>query len=100
MAQAKTEEMVMNWKQSFRSIYCDGAPQPADLDLNWAGSALLVIDVQNTRLARPDRASLYREEQRRYDDWTPFHDRMRQTVIQRTRLLLDLFRHNGIEAAG
>jgi biuret amidohydrolase len=87
----------MDWKHSFRSIYYDGAPEPADLDLPWAETALLVIDVQNTYLARPDRAPLSHEEQRRYDAWTPFHDRMRQTVIPRTSLLLDLFRRHGIE---
>src|SRR5690349_11835935 len=87
----------MNWKQSFRSIYYDGAPEPADLDLPWAETALLVIDVQNTYLTRPNRASLTAEEQRRYDAWTPFHDRMRETVIPRTQLLLDLFRRHGIE---
>ena len=87
----------MNWKKSFRSIYYDGAPDPADLDLAWGETALLVIDVQNTYLARPDRASLSMEEQRRYDAWTPFHSRMRDTVIPRTRHLLDLFRRNRIE---
>ncbi len=55
----------MNWKQSFRSIYYDGAPEPADLDLPWAETALLVIDVQNTYLTRPDRTSLTIAEQRR-----------------------------------
>ena len=87
----------MNWKKSFRSIYYDGAPDPADLDLAWEETALLVIDVQNTYLARPDRTSLSAEEQRRYDAWTPFHTRMRDTVIPRTRHLLDLFRRNRIE---
>ena len=61
MAQAKSEEDAMNWKQSFRSIYYDGAPEPADLNVPWAETALLVIDVQNTYLARPERASLTRE---------------------------------------
>ena len=87
----------MNWKKSFRSIYYDGAPDPADLDLAWAETALLVIDVQNTYLARPDRASLSADEQRRYDAWTPFHTRMCDTVIPRTSHLLDLFRRQGIE---
>jgi nicotinamidase-related amidase len=87
----------MNWKHSFRSIYYDGAPEPADLDLPRAETALLVIDVQNTYLKRPDRASLSSEDQRRYDAWTPFHDRMHKTVIPRTKALLDLFRKNGIE---
>lgn len=87
----------MNWKQSFRSIYYDGAPEPADLVLPWPETALLVIDVQNTYLERPDRAALSPAEQRRYDAWTPFHERMRGQVIPRTRQLLDLFRRHGIE---
>lgn len=87
----------MSWKTAYRSIYYDGAPEPDDPDLAKAHTALLVIDVQNTYLARPDRASLSPAEQRHYDAWTPFHERMHSTVIPRTRELLNLFRKNGIE---
>lgn len=87
----------MSWKNSFRSIYYDGAREPADLDLGWKETALLVIDVQNTYLTRPKRAALSSAEQRRYDAWTPFHQRMHETVIPRTAELLDLFRKHGIE---
>jgi nicotinamidase-related amidase len=87
----------MSWKTAYRSIYYDGAPEPANPDLSKAHTALLVIDVQNTYLARPDRASLPADEQRRYDAWTPFHDRMHNIVLPRTRELLQTFRQNGIE---
>lgn len=87
----------MSWKNSFRSIYYDGAPEPADLDLGWKETALLVIDVQNTYLARPDRATLSPDEQRHYDAWTPFHSRMQDTVIPRTADLLARFRRHGVE---
>lgn len=87
----------MNWKNSFRSIYYDGAPAPADIDFAWKETALLVIDVQNTYLARPDRTALSSDEQRRYDAWTPFHQRMHEIVIPRTAELLGLFRKHGIE---
>lgn len=87
----------MSWKMDFRSIYYDGAPEPADPDLNPATTALLVIDVQNTYLERPDRASLPPDEQRRYDAWTPFHERMHNIVLPRTAELLRLFRQQGIE---
>ena len=87
----------MSWKTAYRSIYYDGAPEPADPDLAWGHTALLLIDVQNTYLARPQRASLPPDEQRRYDAWTPFHERMYATVIPRTAELLRLFRSNGIE---
>jgi biuret amidohydrolase len=87
----------MTWKTDFRSLYYDGAPEPDDLDLKPAETALLVIDVQNTYLARPNRALLSHDEQRRYDAWTPFHDRMDQIVIPRNEQLLALCRKNGIE---
>jgi biuret amidohydrolase len=87
----------MNWKTDYRSIYYDGAPEPADPDLTPATTALLIIDVQNTYLVRPDRASLPADEQRRFDAWTPFHERMHGTVIPRTQDLLASFRRAGIE---
>jgi nicotinamidase-related amidase len=87
----------MTWKTSFRSIYYDGAPEPADPDLNPATTALLVIDVQNTYLERPDRASLSPDDQQRYDAWTPFHERMRDMVLPRTKDLLAACRAKGIE---
>ena len=62
-----------------------------------AQTAILVIDVQNTYLERPDRASLSPQEQHRYDLWTPFHERMHATVIPNTARLLALARQNGIE---
>jgi biuret amidohydrolase len=87
----------MNWKTAYRSIYYDGAPEPDDPDLAKSHTALLIIDVQNTYLTRPDRASLSHEDQRRYDAWTPFHKRMHEIVLPRTKTLLESFRRNGIE---
>jgi len=87
----------MNWKTAFRSIYYDGAPAPDDLVLDPKQTALLVIDVQNIYLERPDRAKLSPDEQRRYDAWTPFHERMHKSVIPRTAEMLKLARANGIE---
>jgi len=87
----------MSWKTSYRSIYYDGAPEPADPDLTPATTALLIIDVQNTYLERPDRATLPPEEQRRWDAWTPFHERMHSQVIPKTEHLLTRFRAAGIE---
>ncbi len=87
----------MSWKTRHRSFYYDGAPEPDDLDLKPAETALLVIDVQNTYLERADRAGLSPEDQRRYDAWTPFHRRMREHVIPRSADLLRLFRKNKLE---
>ena len=87
----------MPWKTDYRSIYYQGAPEPDDLVLPPAETALLIIDVQNTYLERPDRASLTKAEQEKYDAWTPFHERMHKQVIPRTAELLKLARANGIE---
>jgi len=87
----------MSWKTGFRSLYYLGAPEPDDPVLVPAQTAILVIDVQNTYLERPDRASLSPHEQHRYDLWTPFHERMHATVIPNTARLLALARQNGIE---
>ncbi len=87
----------MSWKTSYRSIYYDGAPPPEDPVLSTDDTALLVIDIQNTYMARPDRESLAPEDQRRYDAWTPFHDRMNGQVIPRTVNLLERARAKGLE---
>jgi nicotinamidase-related amidase len=87
----------MTWKTAHRSLYYDGAPEPDDPVLKPAETALLVIDIQNTYLQRPERADLSPEELRRYDRWTPFHDRMKKSVIPNTGKMLDLARRNGVE---
>ena len=87
----------MNWKTDFRSLYYLGAPPPDDPMIKLKETALLLIDVQNTYLERPDRASLSAEEQQCFDLWTPFHQRMQGQVIPRTVQMLNLARANGIE---
>ncbi len=87
----------MNWKTDYRSIYYVGAPEPPDLDLKSAETALLVIDVQNTYRTLPDRASLSGDELKRYDIWTPFHTRLEEKVVPNTADLLARFRRNKIE---
>ncbi|HHI81818.1 MAG TPA: amidase, partial [Rhizobiales bacterium] len=86
----------MSWKTAYRSIYYRNAPEPEDLDLRPDETALLVIDIQNTYLERPDRESLTAIEKADYDAWTPFHERMHNTVIPGTADLLKIFRKNNI----
>ncbi|WP_374332508.1 cysteine hydrolase family protein, partial [Aestuariivirga sp.] len=87
----------MSWKTSHRSLYYMGAPEPDDPVLNPRETALLVIDVQNVYLERPDPATLPPDERHRYDLWTPFHERMRKSVIPNTAKMLDFARRRGIE---
>lgn len=87
----------MSWKTAHRSLYYDGAPEPDDPVLDPKETAILVIDIQNTYLDRPDRSSLSLEEQRRYDLWTPFHARMQKSVIPNTAKMLEFARRHGVE---
>ena len=87
----------MTWKTAFRSLYYQGAPEPEDPVLVRGKTALLVIDVQNIYLVRPDRMTLPPEEQARYDAWTPFHERMHGTVIPTIGKLMAEFRTGGHE---
>lgn len=87
----------MNWKTAYRSLYYETMPEPEDPALAPADTALLVIDVQNTYLARPDRATLSPQEQSHYDRWTPFHERMHGTVIPNIARVLAAFRRGGLE---
>jgi len=83
-----------SWKTRFRSFYYGCAPEPADPRLERGKLALLVIDVQNVYLKRPDPASLDEPGRAEYDAWTPFHDRMHRTVIPAIQQLLHRFRRD------
>ena len=80
----------MNWKTAYRSFYYEGAPEPEDLVLAPAETALLCIDVQNYGLVPKPTT----EEQAR---WTPFYDRMHETVIPNLRTLQQTFRDHNID---
>ena len=86
-----------SWKTRFRSFYYGRAPEPADPILERGKLALLVIDVQNVYLKRPDRTDLDASGRADYDAWTPFHDRMHRTVIPAIQELLHRFRRDGHE---
>ena len=87
----------MNWKTDYRSIYYQGAPEPADMELKPAETALLVIDVQNTYRKRPDRRTLPPDEQARFDSWTPFYERFERVLVPNTREILSRFRARGMD---
>ncbi len=80
----------MSWKTDYRSFYYANAEEPADIRLNPATTALLVIDVQNTYLEPKDTPA---ETTR----WQPFYDRMRETVIPNIARLIDESRKRGVE---
>lgn len=90
--------MTASWKTRNRSFYYADAPEPPEPTLVPASTALLVIDVQNAYVERPERASSASEAERaRWDAWTPFHDRMRDVVIPNIVAAQALFRDRGLE---
>lgn len=80
----------MSWKTAYRSFYYRNAPNPEDPELKPAETAMLSIDVQNLYM---DTAADAEERAR----WEPFHRRMREVVIPRTRALQDAFRANQLD---
>jgi nicotinamidase-related amidase len=80
----------MSWKTAHRSFYYQDAPEPEDIVLAPAHTALLVIDIQNTYLEpKPDPADDAR--------WQPFFQRMRETVIPNTARLIAACRARSLE---
>lgn len=80
----------MNWKTDYRSFYYENAEPPADIELNPASTALLIVDIQNTYLqtaADPLEAAR----------WQTFYQRMRQQVIPTTAMLIEDARERGVE---
>lgn len=86
----------MDWKTSWRSFYFDGAPEPEDPAIDPERTGFLVIDVQNVYAERPDRDMLSMAERRRFDAWTPFHQRLTGQVIPATAAMLATCRAAGI----
>lgn len=89
--------MSTAWKKTFRSLYYRDAPEPADPVLERGRLALLVIDLQNVYLQRPDRSSLDEAGRAGYDAWTPFHERMHTKVLPTVAALQARFRRDGHE---
>lgn len=83
---------MTGWKTAWRSFYYDGAPEAPDPVLVRGRVALLVIDVQNTYLARPDRSTLGPAEAVRDAAWDGFHERMHGLVIPTIARLVQRFR--------
>lgn len=81
---------MSNWKTAFRSFYYETAEEPDDIVLEPASTALLVIDIQNTYLEKPEDDA----EARR---WQPFFDRMKNIVIPNNARLLEWARAKGLE---
>lgn len=80
----------MSWKTAYRSFYYDGAPEPEDMVLPAAETALLVIDIQNTYFAP-------HEDPRERARWAPFVERMNKIVIPNTARLIRECRDRGVE---
>ena len=80
----------MSWKTKYRSFYYQGAPEPEEIILKAPETALLVIDIQNKYLQKPDDL----EENKR---WTPFFERMNSMVIPNTVSLIETCRNKNVE---
>lgn len=80
----------MNWKTDYRSFYYRDAPEPADLVLKPAETAMLCIDVQNYGMGP-------RESEHEMRRWAWFDQRMQQQLLPGLRTLQQRFREKGID---
>jgi nicotinamidase-related amidase len=78
-------------------MYYRRAREPDDPVLEKGKVALLVIDVQNVYLKRPDSVTLDAAARLEYDAWTPFHERMHRIVIPAIQNMQSRFRRDGHE---
>ena len=80
----------MSWKTNYRSFYYQGAPEPDDIVLDPAETALLVVDIQGVYLV-PSEDAAHR------DAWAPFRERMNDVVIPNVAKLIDKCRSQELE---
>ena len=80
----------MSWKNNYRSFYYQGAPDPEDIILDAAETALLVIDIQNKYMSDPD-------DPKERNRWAPFFERMNSIVIPNTVSLIETCRNKKVE---
>ena len=80
----------MSWKTMYRSFYYQGAPEPDDIILNAAETALLVIDIQNKYMQ-------ITEDPIESKRWAPFIERMNSIVIPNTVSLIETCRNKNVE---
>lgn len=80
----------MSWKTNYRSFYYQGAPEPDDILLDPAETALLVVDIQGVYLVPSEDAA-------QRDAWAPFRERMNDVVIPNVAKLIDKCRSQELE---
>ncbi|GAA0612407.1 isochorismatase family cysteine hydrolase [Paenochrobactrum glaciei] len=80
----------MSWKTNYRSFYYQGAPEPDDIVLDPAETALLVVDIQGVYLVPSEDAA-------QRDAWAPFRERMNDVVIPNVAKLIDKCRSQELE---
>lgn len=60
-------------------------------------TALLIIDMQNVFLERPEKEGASEKELENIKRWEPFYDKIENVVIPNNKKLLDYFRKNELE---
>ena len=79
----------MNWKTAHRSFYYATAEEPDDIVFRCDETAHLVIDVQ--------KVYFHKDTPEEMERWSPFFERMHETVIPNISRLADHCRGRGVE---
>ncbi|MEZ5714588.1 MAG: cysteine hydrolase family protein [Paracoccaceae bacterium] len=77
----------VTWKTDYISFYYEDAPEPDEIAIDPASTALLMVDLQNT----------YMTSARQHPRWADFGTRMDEIVIPNASRIIDACRRGAIE---
>ena len=80
----------------YLSFYYETMKEFPEVKVDPKKTALLIVDMQNEFVLRDFGEALVFKAAGEWDRWVPFHDRLDDIVIPRTKKLLDFFRSNNL----
>lgn len=79
------------------SFYYEMDEDIGEIAINPKKTALLIVDMQNVFLQRPNEEGASEKELENIKRWKPFYDKIEDVVIPNNKRLLDHFREKGLE---
>lgn len=91
------EETAMRVNDRHVSFYYELDDDMGKISIEPKKTALLIIDMQNVFLRRPEEEGASEKELINIKRWKPFYDKIENVVIPNNKRLLDFFRKEGLE---
>ncbi|OQB24322.1 MAG: N-carbamoylsarcosine amidase [Firmicutes bacterium ADurb.Bin182] len=87
----------MRVNDRYVSFYYEPDEDIGKIEIDPKKTALLVVDMQYVFVQRPSLENLSPKERANTERWSPFYDKIENTVIPNNKKLIDLFRSKGME---